>query len=64
MFKVNKNLDYNGNVYAKDSEIKETDPGFKELKQAGHVEEVEGQAKSQPVEKPVEPAKPATKSKK
>jgi len=39
MFVVNKNINHNGKSYAKDSEIKESDAGFKELLKSGHVNE-------------------------
>lgn len=63
---VNKNLDHNGKLYAKGDEIKPSDPGFKELLQAGHANEVKEEAKaaSEPEQKSVEQAKPASKSKK
>jgi len=53
MFKVNKNINHNGRLYAAGSEIKPSDPGFKDLKAAGHVEGEEAKA-SAPVEQPVE----------
>lgn len=42
MHLANKNLNYNGAVYNKGSEVKEGSPGFQELKKAGHLDEVEG----------------------
>lgn len=37
MYFVNKNINYGGRVYAQGAEIKDGDPGFKELLSAGHV---------------------------
>jgi hypothetical protein len=37
MHVVNKNIWHNGKHYAQGTEIKEGDPGFKDLKQSGHV---------------------------
>lgn len=51
---MNKNVSYNGISYANGSEIKESDPGFKDLKQAGHVDtRIEQKAAPAPKAAPV-----------
>ena len=40
MYKANKNIDHNGKFYAKDSEVVSSDPGFKDLLNAGHIVKV------------------------
>lgn len=65
-FLMNKNVEHNGKSYAKGSEIKEGEPGFKDIVQAGHAVAVEDKAeiKVEQEEKPEQPQKPAGKSNK
>jgi len=54
MYIVNKNINYGGKVYAKDCEIGASDPGFKELLAAGHLNEGKGTVASAPPAPPVQ----------
>lgn len=38
MYKMNKTVIHNGHKYEKDTQIKETDKGFKEIVGAGHAD--------------------------
>jgi len=75
-YKMNKNVEHNGKLYAKGQEIKPSDAGFKEIVDKGHAEVIEVSEKSEepmqessevasgPEEQSSESVKPARKSKK
>jgi hypothetical protein len=58
---MNKHVEHNGKKYVKDSEIKESDDGFKSIVEAGHAKEFSFSEASESAEQSVEQEKPARK---
>lgn len=44
---MNKNVIHNGKSYPKGSEILPSDDGFQQVKNSGHVDEIEGEAQAE-----------------
>lgn len=66
-YKMNKRVTHNGIDYPKDSEITKEADGFESMREAGHIDKVGAEGKSEQVEPNEEPAqseKPAAKPKK
>lgn len=61
-YMMNKNVDHDGTLYAKDSEIKKGDKGFDELLHKGHVAEIKEEVVHEEKQE-YKPAKPHKSSK-